>query len=319
VPEDEGEFSVKSEDLVSVVIPTYNHAAFLAVALDSLLSQTYENWEAIVVNNYSSDKTIEVVEGFQDSRIRLLNYHNNGVIGAARNRGIEIAKGDYVAFLDSDDSWSETKLSTCMAEFSADVDLVAHGLNYVGETTHKAVFCGPLERARYSRLLYNGNCIIPSATIVKRICLLDVGCFTEEKTMITAEDYHLWLKLAKSGIQMRFINEVLGFYRLHADNQSNTGERHLQAVFNVLEYFFPDKAQRSLLDKFRIRRCRGIWYRGTARRQQTAQLYTGALKKYGSALKCYPFDAKALVGAMMTVCQVIGRFSVNLLLGKRFE
>ncbi|MDP2842393.1 MAG: glycosyltransferase family A protein, partial [Acetobacterium sp.] len=92
-----------SPPLVSVVIPTYNHAGFLREALESLVAQTFSDWEALVVNNYSEDDTLDVVEAFNDPRIRVENFRNNGVIGASRNRGIRLSKGKYIAFLDSDD------------------------------------------------------------------------------------------------------------------------------------------------------------------------------------------------------------------------
>ena len=89
--------------LVSVVIPTYNHARYLARALQSVLDQTYTNWEAIVIDNHSTDNTDEVMASFADSRITLLKIHNNGVIAASRNIGIRAANSEWITFLDSDD------------------------------------------------------------------------------------------------------------------------------------------------------------------------------------------------------------------------
>ncbi len=91
--------------LVSVVIPTYNHARFLGRALQSVMDQTYKNWEVIIIDNHSQDNTDEIVEAFKDPRITLLKIHNNGVIAASRNMGIRAAKGEWIAFLDSDDHW----------------------------------------------------------------------------------------------------------------------------------------------------------------------------------------------------------------------
>src|SRR5687767_4383972 len=94
-----------SPPLVSVIIPTYNHAPFLREALESLIAQDFRDWEALVVNNYSTDDTLEVVRSFDDRRIRVENFRNNGVIGASRNLGIRLSRGKYIAFLDSDDKW----------------------------------------------------------------------------------------------------------------------------------------------------------------------------------------------------------------------
>ena len=92
------------------MIPTYNQADFLEVALRSVLGQTIRDIEVIVVNNHSTDRTLEVIGQLDDDRIRVINYHNGGIIGAARNVGIQAASATYVAFLDSDDAWYSNKL-----------------------------------------------------------------------------------------------------------------------------------------------------------------------------------------------------------------
>ena len=98
--------------LVSVVIPTYNHAYLLKDALHSVICQTYTNIEIIVIDNNSVDDTEEVVLSFLDPRIIFKKINNNGIIAASRNMGILIAKGDYIAFLDSDDIWHNNWWST---------------------------------------------------------------------------------------------------------------------------------------------------------------------------------------------------------------
>src|SRR3990172_8575884 len=120
--------------LVSVVIPTYNHARFLGRALQSVLDQTYTNWEAIVIDNHSQDNTDEIVDSFRDPRIILLTIYNNGVIAASRNMGIRAAKGEWIAFLDSDDWWTPNKIQVCLEQINDKVDLVYHSLKLVSET-----------------------------------------------------------------------------------------------------------------------------------------------------------------------------------------
>jgi len=83
--------------LVSIVIPTYNHAPLLHRAIESIRAQTFTHWKAIIVNNFSTDDTVSVVESFSDNRIQLIDFANNGVIAASRNKGIELADGTYVA------------------------------------------------------------------------------------------------------------------------------------------------------------------------------------------------------------------------------
>ena len=96
--------------LVSVVIPNYNRAADLRRALRSVVRQTWRQWEALVVDNHSTDNVAQVIEEFQDRRIRMLSVHNHGVIAVSRNVGVTNAAGAYVAFLDSDDWWAPRKL-----------------------------------------------------------------------------------------------------------------------------------------------------------------------------------------------------------------
>jgi len=252
---------------VSVVIPTYNHAHFLQKALTSLLAQTYTNWEAIVVNNFSDDDTVTVVEAFNDSRIVLENFRNNGNIAASRNRGIKLARGQYVAFLDSDDTWYPKKLAECIGCFDNSVGLVCHGLRRIGDQD-RDMFCGPDHLATFDALLYEGNCITPSATVVVKEVLESVGCFSEDSALITAEDYHLWIKLARAGCRMRFIRETLGEYRVHSGNQSGSVLRHFSAELRVIDEFFPDDDSRDLKTRIRVRRRYCIAYYGAGRGMQ---------------------------------------------------
>lgn len=102
--------SIKNENemaLVTIVIPTYNHAEKLNVALQSILRQTFTAWKVIVVNNFSTDNTIDIVNSFADPRIHLFNFKNNGVIAASRNYAMKLADTKFIAFLDSDDIWYE--------------------------------------------------------------------------------------------------------------------------------------------------------------------------------------------------------------------
>ena len=91
--------------LFSIIIPTYNRANEIGRCLSSVINQSYSNWEAIVVDNYSSDDTENIVKDFNDNRIRYYKNHNYGIIAVSRNFGIDRAKGSWICFLDSDDSW----------------------------------------------------------------------------------------------------------------------------------------------------------------------------------------------------------------------
>lgn len=280
--------------VVSVIIPTYNHAHFLGDALRSLCAQTFTDWEALVVNNFSEDDTIAVVESFADSRIRLENFRNNGIIAASRNRGIALSRGDYVAFLDSDDTWYPEKLAKCMEYFENGIGLVSHGLRWIGKI-ERDVFCGPEQRATFDALLYDGSCITPTAAVVRKDLVEAVGCFSEDPEILTAEDYHFFIKLARTNIKMRFIREILGQYRVHSGNQSGSALRHLKSNLNVVDEFFPDNDERNFKACMRIRRRYCIAYYWAGRTLQQNGQFRQSLPLLFRSIRYWPFLTKNYV------------------------
>ena len=118
--------------IVSIVIPTYNHAKFIGKALESVIDQTYKNWEAIVIDNNSTDDTDKVINQYNDPRIKYLKINNDGVIAKSRNQGIREAKGEWIAFLDSDDWWTKDKLEVCLSETDKNDFLFTYPDNGIG-------------------------------------------------------------------------------------------------------------------------------------------------------------------------------------------
>lgn len=283
--------------VVTVVIPTYNQAHFLRDALNSVCAQTYTDWEAVVVNNFSEDDTVAVVNSFADPRIRLEHFRNNGIIGASRNKGIALARGKYVAFLDSDDTWYPEKLAECMKLFDHGVGLVGHGLHWIGDQ-ERDVFSGPEQRAAFERLIYEGSCITPSAAVVSKVVLESVGCFSEDPAIVTAEDYHLWIKLAQAGIIMRFINAILGQYRVHSGSQSRSVLRQLNAELLVVEEFLPDINTRSLVMRMRVRRRHSMIYYGAGRAMQRNGQFAQSWPLFYRAIAHWPFSLR-IYGAII--------------------
>ena len=105
------------EKLVSVIIPTYNRSSFLKEAIQSVLNQSYNNFEIIVIDDGSEDETEKVIQSFNDSRIKYLKREHTGSPAFIRNQGMKIAKGEYIAFLDSDDLWFPHKLKMQINSF----------------------------------------------------------------------------------------------------------------------------------------------------------------------------------------------------------
>lgn len=286
---------------ISIVIPTYNHAHFLRTALDSIRAQTFGDWEAIVVNNFSEDDTIAVVESYNDPRIRLVNFANHDIIAAARNHGLSLTKAPFVAFLDSDDFWYPEKLQRCMEKLAQGYDLVCHAEVWVGPgERRRTVRYGPEARATYESLLLDGNCISTSAVVVRRELLERAGGFSIQPEFVTAEDYELWLKLACNGARIGFVEEVLGEYLIHESNQSRAALRNMQAVMTVFEHHRSAlKGRRSAV---RLRRREAVILYGGARGLQDSGQHRQAWPYFFKAVLSYPwmlrFYAAMLLNAL---------------------
>lgn len=269
---------------ISIVIPTYNHARFLRTALDSIRAQSFEDWEALIVNNFSEDDTIAVVESYDDPRIRLVNFANHGIIAAARNHGLSLMQAPLVAFLDSDDFWYPDKLQRCIDKLAQGYDLVCHSEVWVGPgERRRTVHYGPEARATYKSLLLDGNCISTSAVMVRRELLERAGGFSVQPEFVTAEDYELWLKLARNGARIGFVDEVLGEYLIHEGSQSRAALRNMQAVMAVFEH------HRAVLE--------GRTSAGRLRRREAVILYSGArgLQDSGQHRQAWPHFFKAVL------------------------
>jgi glycosyltransferase involved in cell wall biosynthesis len=227
--------------LVSVVIPTYNHASYLGRALQSVLDQTYTNWEAIVIDNHSTDKTDEVMASFADPRINYLKIHNNSVIAASRNLGIRAAKGEWIAFLDSDDWWTADKLQVCFDCIDDKVDLVYHDLEIVRDPP--SLFKRKHKKSRQVKkpvlkdLLLKGNAIATTSVLVRKGLLVQIGGMDESVKMIAAEDYNTWLRIAQLTDNFFHVPKSLGYYLFHAGGASRKNmEGLLQAVCKEFMY-----------------------------------------------------------------------------------
>jgi glycosyltransferase involved in cell wall biosynthesis len=205
--------------LISVIIPTYNHAHFLSRALQSVLDQTFTNWEAIVVDNHSQDNTDHILQAFQDPRISLLKINNNGIIAASRNLGIRSAKGQWIALLDSDDWWLPEKLEVCMKAAKNEVDLIYHDLEIVGNGSglfkQKCIKSRRLKKPALTDLLANGNAIPTSSVVFRKKLFDELGGMSERKEIVAAEDYNTWLRIADITEQFCYIPETLGYYQVH--------------------------------------------------------------------------------------------------------
>jgi glycosyltransferase involved in cell wall biosynthesis len=277
------------EPLVTVVIPTYQQAHFLGAALQSVVAQSHPNWQAIVVNNFSTDDTNEVVASFNDARIRRVDFANHGVIAASRNLGIELATGELIAFLDSDDEWYPAKLERCIDALSGGAELVCHAERWVGGSKpERVVEYGPSERATYERLLLDLNRISTSAVVVRATTLAAVGGFDTSPEFASAEDYDLWLRLARRGTSMEFLTDVLGIWRRHEDSASASSDRQLAAELAVVNSHLAIGSFPRLRARRRIARC----HYSAGRGHHSHRRYRAAAACFMRSLTIYPFTLR---------------------------
>ena len=204
--------------LFSIIIPSYNSALFIRRCLDSLLKQTYSNWEAIVIDNHSTDDTVSIVKSYGDSRIQCYLIHNEGVIAKSRNYGITFAKGDYVCFLDSDDWWKENKLNTCLLYCNLNEEVfIYHQFELYSEEqrglhSNKSQYRELPNSNRVRNLLCNGNTIGTSSVCLSRSILTRYQ-FNESPLLAGVEDFDLWIRILNNDtVKTFFIDQALGFY-----------------------------------------------------------------------------------------------------------
>lgn len=286
--------------LVSIVIPTYNHAPMLQRALATVVEQTYQNWNAIVVNNFSTDNTLEVVANFNDPRIQCVNFRNNGIIGASRNEGISLATGEYIAFLDSDDTWFPTKIEKCVAVLNKGSDLVCHAEYWIDEKgKSRLVAYGPSEAATHHNLIYKGNRISTSATMVRTVLLKAVNGFDVSPELISTEDYDLWIRLSEKSNKFAFIDEPLGEYHRHDNNVSANIEKHLAAELALLAKHF--SANTRFENVIAQRRRKAVAYYGAGRSLHRTHKYFHALKKYSRSMIIWPISLRLYAAVLLSL------------------
>lgn len=284
---------------VSIVIPTYNQADFLKECLDSVLAQSVTDWDCIVVNNFSADHTRDVVLAYGDPRITLVDLANEGVIAASRNVGWRRARADWVAFLDSDDLWAPDKLEQCLAAATDGVDVVSHPERFLkdGCIVHQTA---PADQHRASArgLLLDGNCLSPSAILVRRQMLERAGGYCEDREIITAEDHDLWVRLALMGARMRHLAQPLADYRLHGQQNFRAVERHMNASLAVLDRHLP---QLEDVAGWRGRRAKARIIYGAARTEQKLGRGRAALALLARSAALWPVQPRLFLAAILAL------------------
>jgi teichuronic acid biosynthesis glycosyltransferase TuaG len=247
-----------SDDLVSIIMPAYNAEKYIAASIESVLAQTYSDWELIVVDDGSTDSTATVVQEFatSDPRVRY-NFQENGRLGKARNTGITNSTGRLIAFLDSDDLWLPTKLEVqtrAMAENNADVvyskSYVFSDENIDDETQTLTSSAGKFSGPDFFDSLIRYPQIPVLTVLFKRSALDRVGLFEEGKAYHGCEDYDLWLRLARAGLVFYGMPDILARYRRHGTAMTAMRSNMFKLTLSIVQRYI-DQSGLSELEKQR--------------------------------------------------------------------
>lgn len=221
------------KELVSIITPAYNCANVISETIESVLAQTYDEWEMIIVNDCSKDNTVDVVNSYceQDSRIQLVNMKSNSGSAAARNRGIELANGKYIALLDSDDVWKPQKLErqiSFMNDNHYAFTFTAYDVFYDSSEKTRRLFEVP-KSIKYKE--YLSNTIIGCLTVV--IDKEQIPGFHMEQGYL--EDILTWMYYLRNGVVAYGLNENLASYRVVPGSKSSNKLANAKRYFSCLK------------------------------------------------------------------------------------
>jgi glycosyltransferase involved in cell wall biosynthesis len=211
---------------VSVIIPTFNRKEFLRSAIQSVLNQTLRNFEIIVVDDGSAEDVRTIVNGFQNNRIKYLRHEKNKGEAAARNTGIINSRGEYIAFLDDDDTWFPEKLSlqtSLLEKTTMSTGAVYTGYLAVDHVSHRTLYKKVPEKKGnvYKDLLVKNLIGTPSTVLIRRACIDHTGLFDEN--IYYGVDHDFYLRIAKE-FDFDFIEEPLVTYTIHENRITNDPE-----------------------------------------------------------------------------------------------
>lgn len=226
---------------VSVVLPVYNGARYLAEAIESVLAQTYPHWEIVAVNDGSRDHSNEIVGRYLESRrVKYIEQSNQGV-ARARNTGIAHSCGEFIALLDQDDVWLPDKLEKEVAFLDAhrEAALVHARVSCIDGAGMPMsckgwIYVGPDASGLCAEQLLSGNRIAPLTVVIRRSCLEQVGVF--EPAFEPADDWQLWLRVA-ARFPLGFLDATVARYRVHDANESKNLLKMKMSEIAVMEFF----------------------------------------------------------------------------------
>lgn len=216
---------------VSIIIPVYNEEYFILDTINSVLNQTYKNFEILVVDNGSNDNSIEFVKNIQDDRIKIITIKDNQGVAFARNIGIEESRGDYICFLDADDYWTKKKLEK--------------QVKFMEENNYEFIYSDYMfvDRNGFEKkyvkvpLFLNYKKALKNTTIFTSTVMLNVNKLKKETIYMPnierGQDTATWWQILKTGVNAYGMNELFAYYRLKGNSLSSNKLLALKRTWNI--------------------------------------------------------------------------------------
>jgi glycosyltransferase involved in cell wall biosynthesis len=289
---------IAGNPLVSILTPTFNRADFLGQMIESVLSQTFRNFELIIVDDGSTDDTRSLVEGFRDERITY-RYQENSGQSVARNAALKLATGQYICFLDSDNAWLPDKLEKSLKAFeqNPDVDVVYGDCITINEHGDEISRKNMRRHSGYiAPLMLRDNFISMNTTMTRRHCFDEMGGMSARRRV--ADDYDLWLRFS-SRYRFLYIPEFLAYYRVMDNQISSDKELRFQSNEEIIHDFL--KAYPDAVTSTQARQGLGVFY------TRKARYLAGAGKRgraVGAVLRAFLYNPLA-ASTWRGLCRVI--------------
>jgi glycosyltransferase involved in cell wall biosynthesis len=292
------------EPIVSVIIPTYNRIRYLREAVDSVRRQSWQRWEVIIVDDGSTDDTQAYLARLTDRRVLVERIKHCGNPGSVRNRGLAVAQGDYVAFLDSDDHWETRKLEKQLAELKmrpafrwsyTAVTLIDAGGGEIDTSPPRYPVWRPHSGMIVEHLLPHEAKIACPTVLVERSLLLEVGGFDESLSF--CEDYDLWLRLAEAS-PVWALPEKLARVRWHEASTTYGRSEVAEAFVQVYTKFLRRQKRPGLRLRRVCNRQRAFYAVSAAEHFLRRRAYRPAGRQLLRALRFRPWHRRAWIVAL---------------------
>jgi len=302
--------------VVSVVMPSFNHEEFISEAIESVLGQDFDDFELIIVDDASTDSSKQIIQQYaaEDSRIRAIFHETNGGFSKTMNDGIETAKGEFVANLDSDDVWMTDKLSKQLKVLEQNPDLIIWAEGEVVD--EKGRLSGQTFSERWGTTsakksgdlwqeLLRTNCIFNSSVLYKKQNLGDAR-YDEEVSYL--DDYKLWLEMARQR-HFHYIAEPLAKYRIHSDNwlggsgpetlkrQRTAGQEYLSIAEDAMRQYDDEITRKTRAVIFA--RMGSIYYSAGEKKK--------GLRFFLRAVMCNPFEKRNFLYPRLALGRMLDR------------